>query len=184
MYYTYAWRRDDGTPYYIGKGKGDRAWRTHWRWRNGKQVKWGVPKNVIILKEFVSELDAYKHERYIISILGLKVNGGLLANMSVGGEGGSRPGHCKGHSNHTPEQLVKASENALKRNSNQKGENNRNAKTYDITFASGKKIRVKSITTWAKNNGYSKAGLRNIRLRLWKYYKDIVAVVEVSQPPL
>ena len=101
--------------------------------------------------------------------------------MSNGGEGGSRPGHCKGQSNHTPKQLEKARANAYKRNANQKGENNRNAKIYDITFTSGKTIRVKSLSTWAKDNGYNKAGLRQIQLGRWTHYKDIVALQKVAQ---
>ena len=77
-YYTYAWMREDGTPYYIGKGKNDRAFR------KGSPD----PDRVLILKNNLSEFDAYKHEMYMISVLGRKDLGtGILINLTNGGEG-------------------------------------------------------------------------------------------------
>jgi hypothetical protein len=87
QYYTYAWLREDMTPYYIGKGIRDRAYRPH---RRGNTYMSAPPKErVLFLKKNLTEFDAYKHENYIISILGLKSGGGILINMSYGGEGSS-----------------------------------------------------------------------------------------------
>jgi hypothetical protein len=86
-YYTYAWLRDDMTPYYIGKGIDNRAYRSH---RRGDAYMSPPPRDrVLFLKKNLAEFDAYKHENYIISILGLKSEGGILINMSYGGEGSS-----------------------------------------------------------------------------------------------
>jgi hypothetical protein len=46
-------------------------------------------ERVLFLKKNLTEFDAYKHENYIISILGLKSESGILINMSYGGEGSS-----------------------------------------------------------------------------------------------
>jgi hypothetical protein len=87
QYYTYAWLREDMTPYYIGKGIRDRAYRPH---RRGNTYMSAPPKErVLFLKKNLTEFDAYKHENYIISILGLKSESGILINMSYGGEGSS-----------------------------------------------------------------------------------------------
>ena len=84
-YYTYAYLREDGTPYYIGKGKGDRA--------HIKHHKIPVPKDrnkILFLKENLTEEEAFKHEIYMIAILGRKdLETGILRNRTNGGEGGS-----------------------------------------------------------------------------------------------
>jgi len=86
MYYTYAYLREDGTPYYIGKGKGDRLYR-----KVGKPCATPKDKNKIIhLKTNLTEEEAFNHERYMIFILGRKDLGtGILLNKSDGGEGRS-----------------------------------------------------------------------------------------------
>jgi hypothetical protein len=87
QYYTYAWLREDRTPYYVGKGIGNRAYCVH---RRGNSYISAPPRNrVIFLKKNLTEFDAYRQENYIITILGLKSEGGILINMSYGGEGSS-----------------------------------------------------------------------------------------------
>jgi len=90
-YYTYAYLREDGTPYYIGKGKGNRIDNPHYR-SNKTKVRVPLPpkQRRVKLKQNLSEEKAYKHEMYMISIFGRKDLGtGILLNMNDGGKGGS-----------------------------------------------------------------------------------------------
>ena len=85
-YYTYAYLREDDTPYYIGKGKGNRAYK------KGKSEVY-PPKNknkIIKLKQNLTEEEAFKHEIYMISVFGRKDLGtGILRNKTDGGDGPS-----------------------------------------------------------------------------------------------
>ena len=85
-YYTYAYLREDKTPYYIGKGKGNRAYKKH---RKGI----GVPKDksrIIFLKQNLTEEQAFRHEIYMIAVFGRKdLGNGILHNRTDGGEGSS-----------------------------------------------------------------------------------------------
>ena len=77
-----------------------------------------------------------------------------------------------------------ARKHCIKLNQNQKGANNRNAKTWRIVYNDGRELIIKSIHDWAIMQGYSKAGIRNLRTKKWKRYRDLVTVEEVSQAPL
>ena len=84
-YYTYAYLREDRTPYYIGKGKEDRIY--------SKQKNIKPPKDksrIIFLKQNLTEEEAFKHEKYMIAVFGRKDLGtGILHNRTDGGEGSS-----------------------------------------------------------------------------------------------
>jgi hypothetical protein len=89
-FYTYAYLREDRTPYYIGKGKLRKRNKYH-RCYYGKHYVPVPPKErILILKENILEEEAFKHEKYMISVFGRKDNGtGILRNLSDGGEGPS-----------------------------------------------------------------------------------------------
>jgi hypothetical protein len=81
-FYTYAYLREDKTPFYIGKGKGNRAYDAMHK-PVGKPPK----ERILILKNNLTETEAFKHEIYMISVFGRKDNGtGILRNRSDGGE--------------------------------------------------------------------------------------------------
>jgi len=81
-YYTYAYLREDGTPYYIGKGKSNRI--------NNILHNINLPpeERRIFLKTNLTDEESRKHEIYMIAVLGRKDLGtGILRNMTNGGEG-------------------------------------------------------------------------------------------------
>jgi hypothetical protein len=81
-FYTYLWLREDGTPYYVGKGKGNRAYKSHTHHRPPKD------SSRILIQEFPSEADAFAAEIFLIAYYGRRDTGaGLLKNRSDGGEG-------------------------------------------------------------------------------------------------
>ena len=83
-YYTYAYLREDKTPYYIGKGKGNREYK-----RSRNDIRPPKDKSrVIYLKQNLTEEEAFKHEIYMIAVFGRKDLGtGILRNKTDGGEG-------------------------------------------------------------------------------------------------
>jgi hypothetical protein len=77
VFYTYLWLREDGTPYYVGKGTGERAYR-----------KSSPPREHILVQTWACESDAFFAEMFLISYYGrMDTCTGCLRNHTDGGEG-------------------------------------------------------------------------------------------------
>jgi hypothetical protein len=87
IYYVYAYlRKNDLTPYYIGKGKNKRAFQP--------RAGIGVPKDhskIVFYHTTLNEEDAFKLETHYINLFGRKdLGSGILLNKTSGGEGTSQ----------------------------------------------------------------------------------------------
>jgi ribosomal protein L13 len=86
MFYTYLWLREDGTPYYVGKGKGKRAFKND----GERTVKHPECDFRIIVQHWTSEQEAFAMEKFWIALYGRKDLGtGILRNRTDGGDGPS-----------------------------------------------------------------------------------------------
>jgi hypothetical protein len=96
-FYVYAYIRDNddswgyvGTPYYIGKGRGNRK-ETPRKQRSGYGTREIKPKNkeqIIILKSGLTEQEAHILEEKLIYFYGrINTVNGCLMNLTDGGEG-------------------------------------------------------------------------------------------------
>ena len=89
-FYVYAYLREDGSHYYIGKGKGDRAYSDR------HTVKKPIDTTRIVFCETgLTEIGAFALERRLIRWHGRQCEGGILRNFLEGGTGGPLPQFVK-----------------------------------------------------------------------------------------
>lgn len=85
VYYVYMYLREDSTPYYVGKGKGNRYKEKH-------TVSIPSFDRIVIVKDSLTDQEAIALEKELIKFYGRKdIGTGILRNLTDGGEG-SNPG--------------------------------------------------------------------------------------------
>lgn len=143
MFYTYAYLREDKTPYYIGKGRGNRLYD-----HRGKNCIPPKDKSKIIkLKQNLTEEEAFKHEIYMIAVFGRKDLGtGILRNLSDGGDGGA-----SGYKH--PENICKFRSERMKGNKIWKGRRHSDISKQKVREArEGKKLSNEHIEKLKKSH--------------------------------
>ena len=88
-FYAYMWLREDGTPYYVGKGQKDRAISSR-----GHGVHRPADKSRILIFARNSQAGAFDTEKELIRNWGRLCDGsGCLRNILIGGD---QPPDCTG----------------------------------------------------------------------------------------
>jgi hypothetical protein len=86
-FYIYAYIRDDGTPYYIGKGLGNRLYKSH-KQHGIYKPKFSEHYKIVVMENNLTEIGALALERFYIRWHGrIDLGTGVLYNKTDGGEG-------------------------------------------------------------------------------------------------
>ena len=190
-------REDDGLVFYVGKGKGKRAWERSMRNRHWHFVANKHGFVVKVIDEKLSQDDAFALERYLIE--SYRSIGTGIVNVSDGGDGGTGKRHSDEWKAHIRERMLVKNpmSNPIVREKQKQAV--RDAVTTkearQRASKSARKNRARTIicidngmvfhalidaTNWIRNNGFPKAssagihyGLRKDRRAYGYSWKDI-----------
>ena len=86
-YCVYFYLREDGSPYYVGMGRKQRPFARHAHRQGKGDFKPDDRNLILIVHENLSQQEAYDLEIKYIKEYGRKCDGGILINLTEGGQG-------------------------------------------------------------------------------------------------
>lgn len=166
-FYVYQYVREDGSPFYIGKGSKNRINESHAPW-----IDIPAPKFRKVIKDNLTEDEAFKFELSLIKKYGRKIDGGILENKKI-----SRWVAQAGwtHSSETKQKISKA--NFGKVRTEKHKENYRKPKTAEHA----EKIRQANLGR-PKDDRYEKIGKTKSKQRWYNNGKKSIMVIPGTEP--
>ena len=151
-YYVYTYFYEDGTAYYVGKGRNSRAYKRH-------EVP--VPSCSFIQKfYFHTEVEAWDTEIQLIALYGRQQDGGTLMNRSTGGKhGGSGVTHTEAQRKQKSKIAKQLIEERGHPQQGRRGSRSHNSLPYMITTPTGNTLNILGITQYCRENDLSPSAM-------------------------
>lgn len=167
-FYVYAFLRTDGSPYYIGKGCGKRAWSTRRRVKPPKDHS-----RIVICENNLSDVGALAIERRLIRWYGRVDTGtGILRNLTDGGEGCENRVLSEEYLENLRERNSGINNPMYGKPSWNKGLTKRDSETLRLVGEKVRRSRKDRDTTGLKNHFFGKNHSEESLLKMRKPKKD------------
>ena len=196
-YYVYAFLRKDGSPYYIGKGCGNRVYEDR-----GRAIKKPPSDRIVFYHKNIEEEHALSLEKWYINLFGRKdIGTGILRNLTEGGDGISGYKHtteakikiCKARKGmiFSEEHKRKLSESRTGKKNHQYGKirseeykkhnlKGKMPKTFLVKFPDNIILPIQNLSNFCKENGLSCGHLYETRTKRRNHTKGYSIIKEIK----